>query len=488
MNMLSRGRLSEGSIRTLWVISAATVFGAGIWSTHFVAMLAYKPGLPVGYDVSLTTVSIVMAIVVSAAGFFIALRTGMAALGTGISGAAIGAMHYTGMAALQGPFHQIWSSQYVVASVITGIVFAALAGHALVSFGKVAGHALAALLLTLGICGMHFTGMTALTLIPDPTIAFHGAVLDPASVIVAVAAVAILIVAVGFIGARLDSHLAKRDAREAERLRAYIAELETANSEVERTSGHLRSALAAAALANQTKAQFLATMSHELRTPLNAIIGFAEIMAQQTFGPLGNKNYVDYANDIRASGSHLLQLINDILDLSRLDADGAGLHEDTFEISTVIAETIRMVRGHIEKANLSIDQNVAPDLPSIRADHRRLRQVLINLLSNAIKFTTAGGQITVMADLRGPDLAVSVRDTGIGIAPSDIARVFERFTQVDNTMSRKYEGAGLGLAISRQLVEAHGGCLELVSASGEGTTATIIIPGERLDQRLGAVA
>lgn len=488
MSVLLRGRLSGGRARVLWIVGAGTVFGSGIWATHFVAMLAYTPGLPMGYDVALTIVSIVIAVVLSAAGFFVALRTGMAALGAGISGAAIGAMHYTGMAALQGPFQQIWNSQYVIASILIGIVFAALAGQALASFGKVTGRATAALLLTLGICGMHFTAMTALTLLPDPTVVFRGAVLDPTSVIVAVAAIAVLIVAVGFIGARVDAHLAQRGALEAERLRAHIAELENTKKELEGASEDLRTALAAAALANQTKSQFLATMSHELRTPLNAVIGFADIMADETLGPLGNERYVAYANDIRASGSHLLQLINDILDLSRLDAGGIALQDEILELRPLLDETIRMVRGHAEKAQLKIEQKIIRSLPPLRADRRRLRQALINLLSNAIKFTPAGGCIMISAFWRGEDIAISVRDSGIGIAHHDIPRVFERFNQVDSTLSRKYEGAGLGLPISRQLIEAHGGRLELESRLGDGTTVTIILPAERVANYLQTVA
>jgi signal transduction histidine kinase len=479
MSLMARARASAGRVRAFWIVGAAVVFGSGIWGTHFVAMLAYSPGLPVGYDVTLTSLSIVIAVVLSAAGFAVALRTGFAALGLAIAGAAIGAMHYTGMAALKGPFLQVWSFGYVTASILIGIGLAALAGQSAVTIRNFRGRALAASLLALGICGMHFTAMTALTLYPDPTVAYTGAVLDPASLGVAVAAVAILIVALGFVGALVDSHLASRAAMEAQRLRTYIAELETTKSELEATTKHLRAALHSAALANQAKAQFLATMSHELRTPLNAVIGFSEMLGAEIFGPLGDPRYVGYVEDIRASGAHLLGLINDILDLSRLDA-GQPLAEEELNLQDLIAETVRMVRGHADAARLQLTQRIDDNLPLVRVDRRRMRQVLINLLSNAIKFTPADGRIQVAAGRRGSDIAICITDTGIGIAEENMGRVFERFAQVDSTLARKYEGAGLGLPICKRIVEAHGGRLEMQSEPNAGTTVTIVIPAERV--------
>jgi signal transduction histidine kinase len=482
ISLLARARVSAGRARALWIVGAAVVFGSGIWGTHFVAMLAYTPGLPVGYDVTLTSLSIVIAIVLSCAGFALAFRTGNAALGLAIAGAAIGAMHYTGMAALKGPFQQLWNFNYVGASILLGIGFAALAGQSAATIRDARGRFLPALLLALGICAMHFTAMTALALRPDPTIAYTGAAFDPASLGVAVAAVAILIVGLGFVGALVDSHLASRAAQESERLRAYIAELETTKSELEATTEDLRGALDSAAMANQAKSQFLATMSHELRTPLNAVIGFSDMMASEIFGPLGDKRYRAYVDDIRSSGAHLLELISDILDLSRLDA-GQKLDEEELELLALIRETVRMIQGHAEAAELTLEEKIAADLPKIWGDRRRLRQVLINVLSNAVKFTPARGRVTVTAFRQEGQIAITVRDTGIGIAKEDMHRAFEHFGQIDSALSRKYDGAGLGLPIAKKLIEAHGGRIELSSEPKAGTVVTILLPAERLIER-----
>jgi signal transduction histidine kinase len=178
-------------------------------------------------------------------------------------------------------------------------------------------------------------------------------------------------------------------------------------------------------------------MSHELRTPLNAVIGFSDMMASEIFGPLGDKRYRGYVDDIRSSGAHLLALISDILDLSRLDA-GQTLDEEELELPALIRETIRMMKGHAEAAGLTLAEKIAAGLPRIRADRRRLRQVLFNMLSNAVKFTPARGRVTVSAFRRDGEIAICVRDTGIGIAKEDMHRAFEHFGQIDSALSRKY--------------------------------------------------
>ena len=176
-------------------------------------------------------------------------------------------------------------------------------------------------------------------------------------------------------------------------------------------------------------------------------------MAGEIFGPLGDRRYRAYVDDIRSSGAHLLELINDILDLSRLDA-GQKLDEEELELSGLVRETVRMMKGHAEAAELTLEERIAADLPQVRGDRRRLPQVLINVLSNAVKFTPAKGRITVSASRQGREVAVCVRDTGIGIAKDDVHRAFEHFGQIESAQSRKYEGAGLGQdnALCRQLL------------------------------------
>jgi signal transduction histidine kinase len=281
----------------------------------------------------------------------------------------------------------------------------------------------------------------------------------------------------------VDHHLAARASGEAERLRAHINALEETKRQLEATSSELSAALVAADSANQAKSEFLAAMSHELRTPLNAVIGFSEILTMEALGPLGNARYLEYARDIRGSGKHLLALINDILDLSRFDAGQADLQEDEVSVVDLIGPVLRMVPDQVAETNVTIDRKIEARLPSIRVDKRRIQQVLINLVSNGIKFTPAGGRVCVSAFRAGEEIAISVTDTGIGIATEDIPKAFERFRQIDSRLSRKYEGSGLGLPLARQLMEAHGGRLVLESELHRGTVVTVYFPPERIVSR-----
>jgi signal transduction histidine kinase len=342
-----------------------------------------------------------------------------------------------------------------------------------------AGRFAAFVLLALAICSMHFTAMSALSLVPALSFATGEVVMAPAMLALAVAAAGILIGALGATAAMLDNHLSLRRQSEADRLRAHIAELEQTKGELEATSRHLAKALQDADAANHAKSLFLATMSHELRTPLNAVIGFSELLASQMLGPLGHDRYCEYADDIHRSGEHLLSLINDVLDLSRLDTGDLALADDDVDLSDIAATTLAMLREQAQRSGVTLKCQVAADFPLLCADRRRLRQVLLNLLSNAVKFTPEGGEVELTAAWNQEGATLRVRDTGIGIAPHDVPKAFERFGQVDNSLSRKYEGVGLGLPISKQLVESHGGSLTLESAPNEGTTITIVLPAER---------
>jgi signal transduction histidine kinase len=271
-----------------------------------------------------------------------------------------------------------------------------------------------------------------------------------------------------------------RAHRAEQQLLDRVAEVELTKRELERTSTELIEASRGAEKASEAKSQFLAAISHELRTPLNAIIGFAEMLTAQALGPIGNERYRRYAQDIRDSGAHLLAMINDILELSRMDADKVALHDEEFAPSDVIAEALRMVEPQAEAAGLSLSTGIAPNLPRLKADRRLVRQVLVNLLANAVRFTPEGGTVSVHGFSRGAELCLEVRDTGIGIAPDDIPRALERFSQVDGRLSRKYDGAGLGLPMAKQFMELHGGTLKLESTPGAGTQVCIAFPPARL--------
>ncbi len=243
----------------------------------------------------------------------------------------------------------------------------------------------------------------------------------------------------------------------------------------------LQAAMEEADHANRAKSEFIANMSHELRTPLNAIIGFSEIIKSETFGPVGSLRYRDYAKDINDSGQHLLQLINDMLDIAKIEAGRFDLNEEAVDVATVVGSCLTLVNEHAQNAGPTLETEIADGLPPLRADARKHKQILLNLLSNAVKFTAAGGTVTTRVWCRRDDGYVfQVADTGIGIAPEDIPKVLSPFGQVDGTLARKFEGTGLGLPLTKSLVEMHGGSLDLQSEEGAGTTVTVRFPKERI--------
>jgi signal transduction histidine kinase len=249
----------------------------------------------------------------------------------------------------------------------------------------------------------------------------------------------------------------------------------------------LRAAKEEAEVASRAKSDFLAGVSHELRTPLNAIIGFSEVMQNEMFGPMGDSHYHEYAADIHESGHHLLSLINDILDLSKIEAGKFELHEETVTVTDTIEAALRLVGQRAEKAGVELVRAVAPRLPRLYADGRALKQVLLNLLTNAVKFTPEGGRVTIGADLApGGDLALTVVDTGVGMSAEDMAQALTPFGQAESDIAREQEGTGLGLPLTKHLVELHGGSLTIESAPGAGTTIRATFPAARLRPGDGA--
>jgi signal transduction histidine kinase len=231
--------------------------------------------------------------------------------------------------------------------------------------------------------------------------------------------------------------------------------------------------------ANQAKSRFVASMSHELRTPLNAIIGFSELL-QSDDAPLSEDRRKEYARDIHSSGKHLLSVINDILDISRIEAGKVSLDEEETSISDLIDSTYRMVRPRAEETGVVVASRVDAAVTTVLADRRLLLQTLLNLASNAVKFTERGGSVDIAAHPASDGgVDIVVRDTGIGMSAEDIARVGEPFLQVDGRLSRKFEGTGLGLVIAKRLAEMHGGQLSIESILGAGTTMTVHLPASR---------
>ena len=254
--------------------------------------------------------------------------------------------------------------------------------------------------------------------------------------------------------------------RPVDQLRQTIVELKAATLRAETTS--------------RVKSEFLANMSHELRTPLNAIIGFSDLMQSQTLGPVGNRTYVEYAADIHFSGTHLLEIINDILDVVRYEAGKMELKEEPVAVERAIGEALRLVAPQSAQGEIGLVWTPPePPLPPLLCDRVRLRQMLLNILSNAIKFTMPGGSVEIRAEL-AEGLTLAITDTGIGIEPEDITRIMTPFGQVGSVYASAQRGTGLGLTLTKALIEAHGGRLSLDSVAGVGTTVRLAFPAARV--------
>ncbi|MEK9723502.1 MAG: ATP-binding protein [Rhodospirillaceae bacterium] len=241
----------------------------------------------------------------------------------------------------------------------------------------------------------------------------------------------------------------------------------------------LRRAAEEADFANRAKTEFLANMSHELRTPLNAVIGCSEMLHRETLGPLGNSRYHEYAADIHRSGSHLLEVIGDILDVSKIEAGRLKLNAEPFDLADADAACLRIVNERAALDGIALASEVPDGLPALDADEVRIKQVVLNLLSNAIKFTPAAGRVAVTAGLEGGSLWLAVADTGVGIDPAEIPTLLEPFRQLDNDYLRAEPGTGLGLYLCNNLVRLHDGALTIDSRPGAGTTVTVRFPPAR---------
>ncbi|MGH6932360.1 MAG: ATP-binding response regulator [Dongiaceae bacterium] len=254
----------------------------------------------------------------------------------------------------------------------------------------------------------------------------------------------------------------------------------------------LRDAMERAEAASRAKTEFLATMSHELRTPLNAIIGFSEVLKRELLGPLGQERYREYAKDINESGAHLLNLISDILEYSKSECGKLRLVESEMDLGSIVAGVLRQTAPRAEAAGVTVQREGTEHAIRIHADERKLRQVMLNLMSNAIKFTPMGGEVRVgITRNDGGDVLIRVSDTGIGIAPEDLPKVYSAFGQVDNAWTRHHEGTGLGIPLAKAMIELHGGALNIKSDLGVGTTVEVKLPRERVlrgNLRLAAVA
>jgi NO-binding membrane sensor protein with MHYT domain len=465
MSMMARAKAAKSGASRLWLAGAGILTGSGIWATHFIAMLAYKTPLAMGFDIPLTILSALIAMSLGALGFWLAISRAAPILGGTCLGGAIGAMHYVGMAAVEIRADAVWNPVYVVTSVLIGMALAVCAILLRTHRASWRGTWLAASLLTLAVVSLHFTGMSAVIYVPDPSVPVANIVIAPSILAIAVAAVAFSIVVLGLGSSLVDYHF--------EHLRRYIDELET-------TKRELLLAKFKAEAGSRAKSNFLANMSHELRTPLNAIIGFAELMRMGVSGPPLPAKYDEYVQDICKSGGHLLSLINDILDLAKIEAGRREFEEQELNVAELASKAVSFVQP--QAAHVHIKSGIHTSY-GLRGDERALVQILINLLSNAIKFSPEGGEVQLFASAtEDGGLAVGVEDHGIGMTEEGLKTALEPFGQASPMETVEGRGTGLGLPIVKALVEAHDGVLRLQSRPNKGTRAWAEFPSGRMLQ------
>ncbi|MBR9834445.1 MAG: HAMP domain-containing histidine kinase, partial [Alphaproteobacteria bacterium] len=264
--------------------------------------------------------------------------------------------------------------------------------------------------------------------------------------------------------------------RQREHLRKLVLELERSEGHAGELARKLNEEKLRAERSANSKSAFLANMSHELRTPLNAINGFSEILSEQMYGPLGDQRYVDYAKDILTSGQHLLDMINDILDMAKVEAGKMTVDLLPIDLVDPVDAAVRMIRRKAEDKGIKLSLVHEDNLPHVDADHRAIRQMILNLVSNAIKFTDEGGEIRVSIDRKDDQIRVAVRDNGVGIPAEALPRLGQPFEQVSDTRDRNYDGTGLGLALTKSFAEMHGGRLTIASQEGRGTQVSFYLP------------
>jgi signal transduction histidine kinase/CheY-like chemotaxis protein len=574
-------RKSDGQVRVRWLMSCALVAGGGVWATHFIAMLAYSPELPIRFDLQLTVLSLAVAVIGLGAGFWISIRSGLAGVVGGgvVAGLGVAAMHYIGAASVRAAFDLDWHPVSAIGSVALALVFGTAAFAASRLIKGVATWIVPPLLMVLGICGLHFTSMAALSMTPDLTAPLVGDLINRHALAEIVGGVAVLLLSaavtmivieaqsrrLGLVALKaafqgVPSGLALFDRRcrlviwnqayvnlmgpygvrpvvglplkglvrqaaksglfadaigredawvddfQRDRLsgqsEAWLfpgdrwLQIEASQiadgSQVSIITDVTETKLAAETLieardraeaANRSKSEFLANMSHEIRTPLNGVLGMAQVMETHEL----STDQRDRLGVIRESGNALLGILNDLLDLSKAQAGKLELEIADTDVSEMVRTCCAAFQGMATSKGVSLTFHTEPAAQGFwKADGLRLRQVLSNLISNSLKFTPKGS-VDVTVGHGGKALTLVVADTGIGMEPDQIPRLFEQFTQADASTTRRYGGTGLGLSICRELIELMGGRVVVTSEPGQGSCFTVTLPLKRGQAQVHAV-
>ena len=457
INLFVHAAEAKGRARTLWHAAASVVFGAGVWATHFVAELAYKPGVPVGYDVDLTVLSIAIAMAVTWIGIAVALRYKANEVGGAIVGGAVGCMHYVGMAALRVPADLHWNFAYVGTSVAIGVCFGAGALRVLASGVTLRYRLTATTLLVLAIVGLHFTAMAAVVLELNPYVGIPDQVMAPELLAIAVAAVTVLIAALGLSSAFVDDQLARRAISEAELLAQRVDER---TAELHKTQEALLRQERQSALG-----QLTASMAHELRNPLSAIANTLHTVKEAV--AKGGLDLERPITRMERSIARCDRIINDLLDYSRM----RELRRRTWNVDPWLEEALDDLKV---PDGIGVVRRLGAPGRQASFDSDLMRRAISNLVENAAHAVeNAHGKsrrIVVSTRTVESELEFSITDTGPGISSDVLPRVFEPL------FSTKGFGAGLGLPMVRQIVEQHDGRVEIASTPGTGTTVTIRLP------------